>query len=183
MRYIAFLRSINVGGHVVKMELLRSYFAELGFENVRSYIQTGNIFFETPEADATVLETRIEEYISARLGYAVPAFVRTPEQVKAVFEQEPFRGLVASPEVRYFVLFISQPLPEDCTFPLLSKKNEFEVLGATPGEAFIVMNLQNGQPGNPSAFLEKQFGLKATARFYDTLKKIYMACEQSGAGH
>src|SRR3712207_3045843 len=55
MVYIALLGGINVGGHNVKMEHLRQLFAQLGFANVRSYIQTGNVFFETSEDDRGVL--------------------------------------------------------------------------------------------------------------------------------
>jgi uncharacterized protein (DUF1697 family) len=58
--YIALLRGINVGGHFVKMDALRSLFVPLGFENVRSYIQSGNIFFETTEQDKLRLRKTIE---------------------------------------------------------------------------------------------------------------------------
>ncbi len=55
MVYIALLGGINVGGHNVKMEHLRQLFTQLGFANVRSYIQTGNVFFETSQDDRHVL--------------------------------------------------------------------------------------------------------------------------------
>ncbi|HEV2405968.1 MAG TPA: DUF1697 domain-containing protein, partial [Ktedonobacterales bacterium] len=77
MRYIALLRGVNVGGHVVKMERLRALFAELGLSNVRTYIQSGNVFFDTEQTDRVALTASIEEHLRAALGYAVPVFLRT----------------------------------------------------------------------------------------------------------
>ena len=61
MVYIALLGGINVGGHNVKMEHLRQLFTQLGFADVRSYIQTGNVFFETSQDDRHVL-TQTDDY-------------------------------------------------------------------------------------------------------------------------
>ena len=72
MRYIALLRGINVGGHQVKMDALRGHFADLGLANVGSYIQSGNVFFDSDEADRYALQARIEDRLRAALGYAVP---------------------------------------------------------------------------------------------------------------
>ena len=53
IRYIAFFHAINVGGHVVKMNVLRQQFASLGFANVEAYIASGNVRFASPESDKT----------------------------------------------------------------------------------------------------------------------------------
>lgn len=81
--YIAFLRGINVGGHIVKMEYLRQLFTDLGLKNVRSYIQSGNVFFDTADiSDWAALTLRIENYLRQTLGYVVPVFLRTAQEVK-----------------------------------------------------------------------------------------------------
>ncbi len=66
MKYIAFLRGINIGGHQVKMEQLRELFRKLGLTDVRSYIQSGNIFFETAETDRVRLTRKIEQHLRNR---------------------------------------------------------------------------------------------------------------------
>lgn len=71
MVWIALLRGINVGGHMVKMEHLRRSFTELGLTNVRTYIQTGNVFFEAPEDDRAALAQRIEQHLREALGYDI----------------------------------------------------------------------------------------------------------------
>jgi len=89
-RYIAFLRAINVGGHVVKMDRLRALFAELGFERVETFIASGNVVFDATETDTAKLETRIEAHLRQQLGYEAATFLRTPAEVAAAAEHEPF---------------------------------------------------------------------------------------------
>ncbi len=90
-KYIAFLRGINIGGHNIKMERLRELFSQLGFADVRSYIQTGNIFFETTETDRAALARKIELHLFAALGYEVPTFLRTvretTDEAELAFQQ------------------------------------------------------------------------------------------------
>ena len=82
-RYIAFLRAINVGGHTVKMDALRELFEALGFEQVETFIASGNVIFETTETDTAALERRIETHLQAALGYAVATFLRSDAEVAA----------------------------------------------------------------------------------------------------
>ncbi len=89
-RYVAFLRAINVGGHVVKMEALRDLFSALGFANVETFIASGNVIFETKAAGDNVLEKKIERRLEAALGYEVGTFVRSVEEIRAISEYQPF---------------------------------------------------------------------------------------------
>ena len=75
-RHIAFLRAVNVGGHMVKMDRLRALFAELKFRNVETLIASGNVIFEATTADAEALEQRIERHLRTSLGYEVATFLR-----------------------------------------------------------------------------------------------------------
>jgi uncharacterized protein (DUF1697 family) len=89
MRYIAFLRGINVGGHNVKMDELRRLFESLDLEGVATFIASGNVIFESDDA-AKKLETRIEKHLNEALGYDVPTFLRTDAEVARIAEYEPF---------------------------------------------------------------------------------------------
>lgn len=173
--YIAFLRTINVGGHVVKMERLRALFNELGCTDVRSYIQSGNIFFRSNVADRAALTRQIEQFLGASLDYAVPVFLRTVPELEHILQLDPFRHVEVTPDTRLFIIFTSEPLPADLTLPCYSPKRDFEIVQTTPGAAFVVLRLVNGRAGNPAAFIEKTFKVKATARFFDTTAKILHA--------
>ena len=81
-RYVALLRAINVGGHVVKMEKLRALFDELAFKDVETVIASGNVLFSSGAPNAAALEEKIERHLKAALGYEVTTFIRTPREMK-----------------------------------------------------------------------------------------------------
>lgn len=176
-KYIAFLRGINIGGHQVKMEHLRDLFRELGLAGVRSYIQTGNLFFESAESDRARLTNNIEQHLHAALGYEVSTFLRTIAEVENALRLDPFKHIEATPDTGFLITFIPQPLPEDFELPFSSPRSDFEILQATPGEVFILMHRINGRPGNPAAFIEKMCKVKTTSRFFATTVKILQAAK------
>ena len=89
-RYIAFLRAINVGGHTVKMDVLRQQFEALGFANVETFIASGNVIFETTAKNTRTLEKKIEQQLRAALGYEVATFIRTEAELAAIAQYQPF---------------------------------------------------------------------------------------------
>ncbi len=179
VKYIALLRGINIGGHRVKMERLRELFAELDFENVRNYIQTGNIFFETIETDRALLTEKIERHLFENLGYEVPTFLRSVEEVESAVELDPFKQIEAADDTRFLITFISKPLPADFNLPYIPPKNDYEILQATEGEVFSVVKIINRSPSNPAAFIEKTCKIKTTSRFFHTTVKILQAAKGS----
>jgi uncharacterized protein (DUF1697 family) len=89
-KYVAFLRAINVGGHVVKMDQLRELFSGLKFSNVETFIASGNVIFDTKSAPDQKLEQKIEKHLEKALGYEVGTFVRSIEEIHAISIYEPF---------------------------------------------------------------------------------------------
>ena len=77
MKYAAFLRAINVGGHVVKMDRLRTLFEAAGFRGAETFIASGNVVFESSRKSAGDLERAIETHLKKALGYPVATFVRS----------------------------------------------------------------------------------------------------------
>jgi uncharacterized protein (DUF1697 family) len=90
-RYVAFLRGMNLGGRRIKNEELRRHFEEMGFEEVATFRASGNVIFSAPgrEAEGKLAE-RVEAELDKRLGYDVPVFLRSIEEVAAIAAQEPF---------------------------------------------------------------------------------------------
>jgi uncharacterized protein (DUF1697 family) len=176
--WIAFLRAVNVGGRKAPMAQVRELFAELGLGAVRSYIASGNVFFTVPDpasVDRPALTLAIEEKLRAGLGIDVPVMLRTASELEAALLAAPFDQVEVTPAVRLSVVFLSEPLPE-LDFPVRSPKGDWELLGATDGEAFVVIRLADGKlGGNPIAVLEKTYRVKATARFFHTADKILAA--------
>ena len=109
-RYVAFLRAINVGGHVVRMEQLRRVFEALGFADVETFIASGNVLFSTSETDEPALERRIEASLEEALGYPVATFVRTAAALKAVAAFQPFSPDPAAEGGAIYIMFFAKPL-------------------------------------------------------------------------
>lgn len=176
--YIALLRAINVGGHVVKMEKLRELFGELGFSNVRTYIQTGNVFFESSETDKQVLTQQIENHLQTSLGYEVPVMLRTVEELEHSVNGAPFKGREPATDERFNLVFLASPPPKDLTLPIVSPKGDCEIVSLTQSEAFVVWHIVNGRIGNFGPWLDKTLGSKGTSRFYHTTIKMLESAKQ-----
>jgi uncharacterized protein (DUF1697 family) len=111
-RYVALLRGINVGGsNLVKMVDLKAAFESLGFESVRTYIQSGNVVFTAQTKQSTkALTARIERALSKRFGYAARLVVVSTQELRQVIEEAP-KGFGKQPaKYRYDVLFLRPPL-------------------------------------------------------------------------
>ena len=178
--HIAFLRAINVGGRNVSMEKLRGLFAAQGLTAVRTYIQSGNVFFEDPEErPREVLRSELESHLKAELGFAVAVMLRTLDEVEAVLKSLPFAAIEVTPETRLCVLFLSEPLPADLPLPLAGPRGDFEIIGASGSDAFLVYRVEGGRVPNPGQWIEKKYGVAGTARFFHTLEKMVEAVRGS----
>jgi uncharacterized protein (DUF1697 family) len=90
-RYVAFLRGMNLGGRRIKNEELKRHFEEMGFEEVATFRASGNVIFEAAKREAeSKLAARVESELDERLGYDVPVFLRSIDEVAEIATQKPF---------------------------------------------------------------------------------------------
>lgn len=110
-KYVALLRGINVGGkNLIKMTDLKACFEALGFQAVKTFIQSGNIVFSSDESDADKLTTRIEAALSKTFNYKSKLVLRSLQQMKSIIARAP-KGFGTKPAVyRYDVIFLKKPL-------------------------------------------------------------------------
>lgn len=109
IRSVALLGGINVGGHRVTKDRLRDVVAGLGHGNVSTFIASGNVLFDAPAgADDVELATAIAAALAEALGYAVPTYVRSAEEIRAIAELRPF-GEIAD-GTTHMVAFCTRPL-------------------------------------------------------------------------
>jgi uncharacterized protein (DUF1697 family) len=178
MRYIALLRGINVAGRNIKMDALRQHFVDAGLTNVRSYIQTGNLFFDSAEGDRAAVRQQLEAHLGDALGYAVPVCLRTVGQMERVMALDPFVGVEVTPETRLSVTFLAEPAAIELPVPYQTPKGDFALVGKTEAEMFVVWHLVNGRPGNSFTLFEKAMPVPTTTRFWHTAAKILAAAKQ-----
>ena len=134
--YVALLRGINVGGStLIRMSALRDCFEEQGFENVATYIQSGNVLFSAREATPRALTIRIEKTLSKAFSYEARVVVRSFEQMNATVQKAP-KGFGQQPAAyRYDVIFLKEPLtPGDALKSVRVKPGVDQVF---PGEGAL----------------------------------------------
>jgi uncharacterized protein (DUF1697 family) len=109
-RYVALLRGINVGGNnIIKMADLKRCFEQCGFDNVGTYIQSGNVLFSAADADLKAVTSRIESLLSKRFGYESKVVVVSSTQLKQAVDGAP-DGFGQHPDrFRYDVIFLRPP--------------------------------------------------------------------------
>ena len=110
-RYVALLRGINVGGkNLIRMPALKACFEENGFEDVTTYIQSGNVLFASSETRNAALTDRIEAVLAESFDYVPTVVVRSRKQMRAIVDGAP-KGFGSRPdEYRYDAIFLKEPL-------------------------------------------------------------------------
>lgn len=111
IQYLALLRGINVGGkNIIKMMDLKACFESLGFSDVVTYIQSGNVLFKSAEKDKAKLTNRVEKELSKQFDYPSRLVIVTHKELKEIVHNAP-RGFGAEPDkFRYDVIFLKEPL-------------------------------------------------------------------------
>jgi uncharacterized protein (DUF1697 family) len=170
-RYVALLRAINVGGHVVKMDALRAHFAAMGFTDVTTFIASGNVLFTAPgAAKPATLERTIAKALEDALGYAVGTFIRTPAQVAAAAAHEPF-GALAAGDTRY-VGFLTEPLDAAGRRALAAFNSDVDDFAAHAGEVHWRCRVRSSDSAFNIKKFEKAIGQASTFRNVTTVRKL-----------
>jgi len=168
-RFVAFLRGINVGSHIVKKETLQEAFTALGFRNVMTYGQSGNVIFETDSTEPEVARTKIENKLGRTLGYDTPVFIRTISQLKAIVERS---SRPVSEGTSLLVTLLPGPAGKGTMpLPLTIPKSTAEVYSSS-GSEFFSLTHGGGEGALPNPFLEAKLKVKATTRNVNVIREI-----------
>ena len=171
-RYIAFLRGINVSGQkLIKMEVLKTYFQLPGFGNIVTYIQSGNVLFDTHDTDVNGLRSLIEKQLSAQLGYEVPVVLRNLDEMRVVIEKNPFMEQMDVPGKKLYVVFLSGVPDMGLHSSIDAYKNAQEELIILGSEVFILTD-GIGNSKLTITLFEKKLGHTATMRNWATVNKV-----------
>jgi len=169
-RYIAFLRAINVGGHVVKMDALRGLFESLGFLNVETFIASGNVLFETNlNSD---LEKKIESKLREALGYDVATFIRTDAELKAAANYEAFAQSLLEAATAFNVAFLKESLEDNSNQKVMSLRTDIDDFHVHGRELYWLCQKKQSDSTFSNAVLEKILGRPSTIRGVNTIQKI-----------
>lgn len=179
--YIALLRGINVSGkNILKMVDLKQLFVDLEFHNVLTYIQSGNVIFESEQKDISKIESQIFEGIKQVFGYSVKVLVITKEQLKTVYTSNPFLLRETIDITKLYVTFLKENYYSE------GIKNLEELVSANEEEFKIIANsaylyLPNGagRAKLTNNLFEKKLSTSATTRNWKTITKLIELSNQS----
>ena len=170
-RYIAFLRAINVGGHVVKMTALKAHFEALGLAHVETFIASGNVIFTSP-AKAATLAPRIEARLRAALGYDVRTFLRTDAEVAGIAAYLPWPAPAMEAARSVSVGFLAEPLSPAGRKALLAHRSEVDDFHARGREIFWKLLVGQADSRFSNVALEKTVGQASTFRNVNTVRRL-----------
>lgn len=173
--YIALLRGINVSGkNKIKMADLRSHLAELDYQDIQTYIQSGNIVFRFTETDPRLLQAHIHNKIAEKYGFDVPVLVTTADIIEHVLGHNPFQTETEENPKNMYITFLSE-IPAEDRIALLSEVDyspeERYVLEGT----IIYFYCQNGygRVKMNNNFFERKLKVRATTRNWKTTRKLW----------
>jgi len=172
MRYVALLRGINVGGNtMVKMEELRRTFEALGFENVASYINSGNLAFDARKTSETNLVKKIEDAVELLIDKRVQVMVREQPDIEQVIANNPFDGKYQNHKEMH-VIFLRSELSEDQVAWLTDAAPTGEHFQVSGREIYchLPMGVADSYLGRGQ--FEKKLGAAVTARNWRTVQKL-----------
>jgi uncharacterized protein (DUF1697 family) len=176
--YISMLRGINVSGrNMIKMDALRTIYESLNFKNIKSYIQSGNVIFNTKPSKPKDLEKKIMTQIKKEFNFDIPVIVKETEELKTVFNNNPFLTKRKEDITKLHVTFLSQE-PEEIDIKKIKEGNysedEFIFI-----DKVVYLFCPNGY-GNTkltNTFFENKLKVTATTRNWKTVTELVNIAE------
>ena len=161
-KYVALLRAVNVGGTgKLPMSELRAMCESVGFANVRTYIASGNVVFESDLSETSV-KTKLERCLETYAGMQVGVLIRTGAELAAVLAGNPFRSVAPN---RTVAIFLDAPPPADTLAGVSGQQSEEIKLGKRE----IYVHYGDGMAKSKLKIRAARFG---TARNMNTVAKL-----------
>ncbi|OFX24347.1 MAG: hypothetical protein A2041_09765 [Bacteroidetes bacterium GWA2_31_9b] len=177
--YISILRGINVSGQkLIKMDALRQMYSDLGFKNIHSYIQSGNIIFQAQKIKHEYLEKKITEKIVADFGFNVPVIVMEFDYLSMVLKNNPFVVERTEDITKLYVTFLShEPVQANIDKINIGQflPDEFILKGKT---IYLFCPNGYGKTKLTNSFFENKFKVVATTRNWNTINELYKISEK-----
>ena len=175
MKYISILRGINVSGQKkIKMLDLKSLYESLGFQNVVTYIQSGNVIFETSDKNKSNVKMLIEDAIVKKYKFHVPVEIRTKREIESIIKNNPFGTVdLVKDGTKVLVTFLSSIPDKVKVTEVLSKVVTPEKLVIKGQDVYLYCPNGYGVSKLSNSFIEKKLEVEATTRNWKSVHKLY----------
>jgi uncharacterized protein (DUF1697 family) len=180
--HIVLLRAVNVAGRTVVMAELKALFADLGFANMKTLMQSGNIVLEGGKKSGIELESHLERETALRLSLDTQYFVRTAKQWEAVIRSNPFPSEAENDPSHLLVMPLkTAPTTRDVAALQDTIKGR-ETVRAGARELYIVYPDGIGRSALTISMIEKKLSTRGTGRNWNTVRKLQTMAEAMAAG-
>ncbi|KFF04514.1 DUF1697 domain-containing protein [Flavobacterium reichenbachii] len=170
--HLALLRGINVSGHnMMKMEALKTMLENIGFQNVRTYLQSGNVFVDSEE-NASKVGFKIKQEIFKVFGHDVPVVVITKEDLELCFANNPFLKEKDIDTKKLYVAFISIALKKENINDLKISQFKPDEASIDENKIFIKYAVGAGKTRFDQKYIEKKLNVTATIRNWNTVTNL-----------
>jgi uncharacterized protein (DUF1697 family) len=177
--WLLLLQGINVGGQKrMPMPKLQSLLSDLGLQSVRTYIQSGNAVFASPEPDRAVLGETIGNAIAEKFGYATPVFLRTAAEMARVAGENPFLTARSEDSAFLHVTFLSAPLTPETRAVLTAPNGIPDEMALGLEEIYLFCPQGYGRTKLNNAFFERKLDQKVTTRNWNSVMTLLRMAEE-----
>lgn len=171
--HLALLRGINVSGHnMMKMEALKTMLENIGFTNVRTYLQSGNVFVDTEEESASKVGFIIKQEIFKVFGHEVPVVVITKEDLELCFKNNPYLKEKDIDTKKLYVAFVSVTLKKESINDLKISQFKPDEASIDGNRIFIKYAVGAGKTRFDQKYIEKKLNVTATIRNWNTVTNL-----------
>jgi uncharacterized protein (DUF1697 family) len=170
--YAAFLRAVNVGKRVVKMEALRTILGKMGLSNVQTMIASGNVVFDTPQRNVSRIEQAIEGELEVALGFTVTTFVRTLAELGALAEHPLVSGKTLDEGASLYVAFVREKPSPDTRRKLNALKTAQEDFQVYEHHVLWLVRGRFSDSALAGPSLERTLGVPMTVRNATTVRRM-----------
>ena len=176
--HLCLLRGINVSGHnMIKMDALKSLLESVGFKNVQTYIQSGNVFVDTEEENAAKVGFLIKQEIFKAMGHEVPVIVINKDDLKDCFENNSFFKEKDLDTKKLYVAFISTQLKAENINDLKVRQFKPDEVQIDGNRIFIKYAVGAGKTRFDQKYIEKKLNVSATIRNWNTVNQLFAMYE------
>jgi len=175
---VSLFRGINVGGNqIVRMDALKTLHESLEFQDVQTFIQSGNVVFTSDGADVTQVQKGIEDAFAETFGFRVKVMVRTAGEFNAIIENNPFQNQPMRESKWVVAMFLASDPVSTALEGIQKTYTGPEEIHITGKEAFIYYPEGMGRSKLTNVFLEKKLKTAGTARNWNTVLKLQKMME------
>jgi len=171
-RFFAFLRAINVGGHTVSMETLRSLFESFGLSDVETFLASGNLIFRSADQEAATLEQSIALGLQRSLGYEVATFLRSEAELAQIAAYQAFPANEVKAATAFNIAFLSVPVDESAKRKLMGLTTAIDRFISNGREIYWLCQKKQSESTFSNAVLEKTLGVRSTLRGWNTVQRL-----------